>query len=320
MPLFKIADDKLVSLRAQNFQSEKDLQRLFEANLETIFGCRFVASEFQTGERHGGRIDTLALSEDGNPVLIEYKKEASSDLLNQSLFYLSWIQDHRGDFKVAAMKALGAGVDVDWSDIRVICIAPNYKKYDLHAVRMMGANIELWQYHRFEDGSLYLQESFRKDTGSVPSAESAGASLSDAGQKNPVMIEAGKKAALTRATGIYTIDEHERKANGAGVGELFTSLREQVIALSDAIEEVPKKFYVAFKVAKNFLCVEVRQGKLLMFLKLDPSTLDRFPENGRDVSAVGHYGTGDLELTVRNVGELDAAMPFVAKALDAVGE
>jgi hypothetical protein len=143
MPLFRITDGAVSPIPATNFPLERELQRLFEANLEAIFGCRLVATEFKTGERHGGRIDTLALSEDGNPVIIEYKKEASSDLLNQSLFYLSWIQDHRGDFEVAVMKAIGADVEVDWSDVRVICIAPSYKKYDLHAVGMMGANIEV---------------------------------------------------------------------------------------------------------------------------------------------------------------------------------
>lgn len=41
-------------------------------------------------------------------------------------------------------KALGTTAKVDWSDARVICIAPNYQKLDLHAVQVIGANIELW--------------------------------------------------------------------------------------------------------------------------------------------------------------------------------
>ena len=139
-----------------------------------MFGCRFVASEFPTGAQHAGRIDTLALSEDNNPVIIEYKKVESSDLINQSLFYLSWIQDHPGDFVIAAQKELGAKVVVDFSDVRVICLAPNYKKYDLHAVQVMGANLELWTYRLFKNGSLYLEEVFQKSvtTPGSPSGKS----------------------------------------------------------------------------------------------------------------------------------------------------
>jgi hypothetical protein len=158
MPLLEIAGQKLSVLTQSNFALEKNLQTLVERNLETVFNCRLVQSEFPTGVQHSGRIDTLALSEDDNPVIIEYKKVESSELVNQSLYYLAWLKDHKGDFERAVQKALGNSIEVDWSEVRVICIAPNYKKYDLYAVQMMGANIELWAYHLFENRFLYLEK------------------------------------------------------------------------------------------------------------------------------------------------------------------
>src|SRR5450759_5389975 len=134
MPLFGISDGNLSSIAQIDFSSEKALQTLIEANLEVVFNSRLVASEFPTGPQHGGRIDTLAISEDNSPIIIEYKKSASSELINQSLFYLSWINDHRGDFEMAVQKTVKKKVEVDWSHVRVICIAPNYKKFDLYAV------------------------------------------------------------------------------------------------------------------------------------------------------------------------------------------
>ena len=59
------------------------------------------ASEFSTGNFHSGRIDSLAISEDNNPVIIEYKKVAFSELIYQSLYYLHWITDHKGDYEIA---------------------------------------------------------------------------------------------------------------------------------------------------------------------------------------------------------------------------
>src|SRR5256712_13161243 len=112
MPIFQISNQELVPVEQTNFGSEKELQCLAEANLGPVFNCRFVASEFSTGAQHAGRIDTLALSEDNNPVIIEYKKVESSELINQSLFYLSWINDHRGDFHLAVQKSLGNDVNV----------------------------------------------------------------------------------------------------------------------------------------------------------------------------------------------------------------
>lgn len=98
MAIFEIDKGKAKRVRLSEFKLEKDLQRLVEENVETIFNCQFIATEFSTGNIHSGRIDTLAISEDNNPVIIEYKKVASSDLINQSLYYLHWIRDHKGDF------------------------------------------------------------------------------------------------------------------------------------------------------------------------------------------------------------------------------
>lgn len=242
MPLFRIAFGKLTPVSQANFAIEKKLQSLVEGNLSPLFSCRLVASEYSTGALHAGRIDTLALSEDGNPVIIEYKKAESSDLINQSLFYLAWLSDHRGDFELAVQKALGKDSEVDWSAIRVLCIAPNYKRYDLHAVQMMGANIELWTYRLFANDTVYFEEVYQRSVG-TPIAGGSGSATGSA-------LTPGKKAALTRATGSYTFDQHmEGKPQGVrdichggarfhgGIGSLHSSRAEEVLCgLQDRTE------------------------------------------------------------------------------------
>jgi RecB family endonuclease NucS len=86
---------------------ERDLQKLFESNLEALLGVRFIASEFTTGDRQRGRIDTLGLDQDGYPTIIEYKKSSKENVINQGLFYLDWLVDHKGDFTLAAQEACG---------------------------------------------------------------------------------------------------------------------------------------------------------------------------------------------------------------------
>jgi len=313
VPIFDISGDKLSAVEQKNFALEKDLQSLIEKNLETVFNCRFIASEFSTGAQHAGRIDSLALSEEDNPVIIEYKKIESSELINQSLFYLHWIQDHKGDFEIAVQKRLGSGVKVDWSDVRVICIAPNYKKYDLHAVQVMGANIELWKYRLFSNNSLYLEEVFH-----TAKAVSTSAVTTENRYKNPVMVEAGKKAALTRATTTYTFDE---RLNGKSdeIQELTAIIREFIIGLDESIEEVPKKFYVAYKISQNIACMEVKGKNVKLFLKLKPADIPEDTKNYRDVTSIGHYGTGDVEFTVSSESEFEPVKEFVAMAYNKVG-
>lgn len=315
MPIFDIEGNILSAVEQKNFSLEKDLQTLIEKNLETVFNCRFVASEFSTGAQHAGRIDSLALSEEDNPVIIEYKKVESSELINQSLFYLHWIQDHRGDFEIAVQKKLGSDVSVDWSDVRVICIAPNFKKYDLHAVEVMGANIELWKYRLFSNNSLYLEEVFHTTKASgVP--RSAG--TAENGFKNPVMVEAGKKAAHTRATATYTFDERLEGKNKE-IQELSVLIRDFILELDQSIEEVPKKFYVAYKVSQNIVCMEVKGKHIKLFLKLKPSNIPESTKNYRDVTSIGHYGTGDVEFTISTEQDFELVKEYIEMAYNKVG-
>jgi predicted transport protein len=310
MPIFQISSHKLVPVEQTNFLTEKQLQTLVEANLGPVFNCRFVASEFSTGSQHAGRIDTLALSEDCNPVIIEYKKVESSELINQSLFYLSWIYDHKGDFHIAVQKSLGNEVKVDWTDVRVICLAPNYKKYDLHAVQVMGANIELWRYRLFKNSCLFLEEVFQKTVSTfhdIPATD-----------KSPVMIAAGKKAALTRATGIYSFEQHI-SGKSETIKEMVFDLRDFIMNLDSAMEEVPKKFYVAYKISQNIVCIEVKKHKVILYLKLNPKDISDLPSIARDVSEIGHYGTGDLEITLTSAQDLEAAKEFINAAYQKVG-
>jgi len=310
MPLFHINNKQMVLAKPINFKLEKEIQTLIENNLQIVFNCKFVATEFSTGNEHAGRIDTLALSEDNNPVIIEYKKVESSELVNQSLYYLSWIKDHKGDFQIAVNKAIGKEVEVDWSDVRVICIAPGYKKYDLHAVQMMGANIELWQYRLYDTNSIYLEEVFRRSTAlSTTTAIEQG--------KNPIMVEAGKKAAQTRLTGSYNFEQH-LNCGDENIKNILLDLRDFILSIDESIEESPKKFYIAYKVSQNFVCVEVKKNKLTLFLKINPKEI-KLPNNGRDVSDIGHYGTGDFELNISNKEDFEESKEYIKRAFETIG-
>src|SRR5690606_30446383 len=105
--------------------------------------------------------------------------------------------------------------------------------------------------------------------------------------KNPVMVEAEKKAALTRQTGVYTVEQHMEKIEEAK-RNIPAMLQEYILSLDESVEEVPKKLYIAYKISQNFVCMEVTRNKVLLYLKLDPQELPVMPVNGRDVTNIGH--------------------------------
>ena len=272
-----------------DFAKERDLQHLIENNLEEVFGCQFIATEFKTGAVHGGRIDTLALSEDKNPVIIEYKKVQDSNLINQGLYYLDWIKDHKGDFEKAAREKLGTA-EVDWSHVRVICIAPDYDKFALHAVKQMGEGIELWQYHLHDKGILELSEVYRSNL--VPKTKKPNSGIPP---KENERVQHRLEPLLKTAT------PKTRK--------MYEELDEYILGLNEAIFAVPLKLYVAYKFAKNIACVEIQSQKLI--ITLNTNYRDGLPKFARDVSKIGHWGTGNLELQVKTQEELELALPII---------
>jgi predicted transport protein len=174
----------------------------------------------------------------------------------------------------------------------------------------MGANIELWQYRLFQINCLYLEEIFRKTLNTDPAADEIA--------KNPVMVAAGKKAAQTRKTGIYKFEQH-LDGKPEEIKNLALQVQEFVLGLDAAIQEAPKKFYVAYKLSQNIVCMEVKKKNVILYLKLEPKKLSSLPSIARDVTAIGHYGTGDLELVLESQTSFEASKPLIQQAYRKIG-
>lgn len=106
--LFRMIDGKTTELEGDASGLEKPLQTLIENNLESLLGIRFLATEYSTGKTHAGRIDSLGLDENHCPVILEYKRSVGENVINQGLFYLDWLMDHKGEFELLVMRKLGA--------------------------------------------------------------------------------------------------------------------------------------------------------------------------------------------------------------------
>jgi hypothetical protein len=232
------------------------VQTFFEKNLESLLGVRFLASEFVTSN---GRIDTLGLDENGSPVILEYKRASNENVVNQGLFYLDWLMDHRKDFQWLVLEKLGKedAEGVDWSAPRLICIAGDFNRYDDHAIKQMQRNIELIRYRRFGTDLLML------DLLTATSVKGA-----------PVASGSPGESAGISSGGYKTISVVMEELDSAMV-DRFEALRAALMALGDDVQETTLKFYVAFKRIKNFACVEFRPtaAKMLVYVKVDPASV-----------------------------------------------
>ena len=102
--LFRISNNSVSQVEGQSMAVERSLQTLLENHLESFLGVRLIKSEHTTGKSHGGRIDTLGIDENDSPVIIEYKRSLNENFINQGLYYLDWLLDHKGEFTLLVQK------------------------------------------------------------------------------------------------------------------------------------------------------------------------------------------------------------------------
>jgi predicted transport protein len=312
--LFQFGEDGVAELPGTAVQVEKSLQVMFEANLEALLAVRFLASEHTTGPVHGGRIDTLGLDEDNSPVIIEYKRSVNENVINQGLFYLDWLLDHRKEFQWLVMERLGqdAANSVDWSAPRLLCIAGDFTRYDEHAVKQIARNIELIRYRRFGDTLLMMELVHAPKTSKISNGKTAsGANTTvpadqtgDAGQESDPYLNQRMSYRLAQSS--------------ADLRDIHDAVLQFLTALGEDVQIKELKYYTAFKRIKNFVCMEIYpQAKVVtLFLKLDPDTVALEEGFTRDVRNVGHFGTGDLQVTLKTMADFEKAQALLMRAYE----
>ena len=301
--LFRTNGEFVTQLEGQSVALEKSLQTLVEKHLEVFLGIRFLATEYLTGKTHGGRIDTLGIDENGCPCIIEYKRSSNENVINQGLFYLDWLLDHKGEFELIVLKKYGqdAADSIEWTSPRLLCIAGDFTKYDEHAVQQINRNIELLRYLRF-GGELLLLELVN--------------AVQATGEDGDLPVVVGGKPKLKQKD--KTVSEQLAQASPELL-DLYEALKATCMGFGDDVQTKILKLYIAFKRIKNFVSVEFRASAnlLIVYLKVDPDTVELKEGFSRDVRNIGHWGTGDLEITIRNREDLEKTLPLLEKSYQA---
>ena len=117
------------------------------------------------------------------------------------------------------------------------------------------------------------------------------------------------------APGRYSIEDHPNLLTG-GTHQVFEALRREVLALDPVVTEEFLKLYVAYKAETNFLDVVPQSKRLRLSLNMPfPEIID---PKGRckDVSGLGRWGNGDVEVGLASLDELPYVMGLVRQSLE----
>lgn len=290
--LFRTTNGEVKEIKGESAALEKSLQNQIERNLFEFLGVRFLASEYFTGKTHGGRIDSLGIDENNCPVVIEYKKAITENVINQGLFYLSWLQDHKAEFELLVLRTLGQEVsnEISWDSPRLICIAGGFTKYDEHAVNLMNVNIDLISYKRFGEDLLIFEQVH------VSTAE------------NAVIFDTPRKR--------KTVSQKLNDANQE-LKDVFETLKDMMLDFGDDVQMNETKVYFGFRRLFNFAHVKVKPqaNKILAYVRVNPDDIPIEEGFTKDMRSRYEGGSGfsstPLEITITTIKDLEKARPLI---------
>lgn len=291
--LFNITGGRAKEVQSVAFKLERELQRLFENNLEALLGVKFVASEFPTN--NGGRMDTLGIDENGFPVIIEYKLDKNWTVINQGMFYMAWLRSHNAEFWKIVLEKLGRDIadSIDSSSIRLICIASDFTREDLGAYELMPDNIDLVRYRRFGDSHLLLER----------------ITVSDSEEPDSGLQTNGKTSWDKPFT-------QWLENASPDIRDVYESLRQAILSQGEDVSEKQTKLYTAFKRIKNFATVTyANKTELNLYLHIDPKQVE-LRDGLRDVSTIGHWGTGDLEVRIKTQEDVKQSLSLIQRSYE----
>jgi predicted transport protein len=300
MKIFVNKSGKLVSHKEKPFKLEREIQKLFESNLQDIMGLDVVKSEFTIKNK---RIDTLAFDSKTRAfTIIEYKRDKNISVVDQGFTYLSLLLENKADFIIEYNENNTKPLkreDVDWSQTRVAFVSQSFTDNQVLATNFKDIAIELWEVKQYDDNLITIHN--------IKKTQSA-ESIKPISQQNQVF----KK--VTDEIKVYSEEDNLAIASEEIV-ELYERFKSAILNLSDGIEVKPQKLYIAFKKDKNIVDLQIQKNSIKIFINKKKGTLDDPKKLMRDVSEIGHWGNGDYQVQVSNDENLEYIMSLIKQAL-----
>jgi len=172
-------------------------------------------------------------------------------------------------------------------------------------VRLIQRNIELIRYIKFSD-ELLLFELVNSNNSPLITSEKNGTSI-DKTKVSPGSTRKQKTA------------EQNLEESSQELKSLFEMLQDYCLALGQDVSYKIGLDQFIFKRFKNFVCAEVhpRDNELVLYLKINPEMVNIEAGFTRDMRNINHWGTGNLEVRIRDEDQLEKAKLLIQDSYEA---
>ena len=114
----------------------------------------------------------------------------------------------------------------------------------------------------------------------------------------------------------YSIADHLHVAEGGTMQVLFEQLRKEILALDPCVSEEILKLYIAYKAETNFVDIVPQKSRLRISLNMHFHELSDPRGIARDVTNLGRWGNGDVEIGLDRSDDIPYVMGLVRQAFE----
>jgi len=302
MQLFSHKGNELSSLKEKPFKLEKEMQKLFEANLEILTGLRLVKSEFAI---KGQRFDTLAYDVDSKSfVIIEFKRERNFSVVDQGVSYLNLMLENKAEFIVEYNESQQQNLkrsDVDWSQSKVIFVSPSFTDFQKQASNFKDLPIELWEIKQYQDDIIVVNPV--KKSKAAPTIKTIQSSTNSELEK------------VTKEVKVYTEDDH-LQGKSDWVKELYEAYKIAILHLADDIAVMSKKLYISFEKEKRIILdVVIQSQELKLYINTQNGNFSDLRNLGVMMADKTKWGRGYYQIAVRSTADLEYIMSLIKQTI-----
>ncbi|MCA9420955.1 MAG: DUF262 domain-containing protein [Nitrospirales bacterium] len=116
-------------------------------------------------------------------------------------------------------------------------------------------------------------------------------------------------------TTTYSIEDHPHLLS-TNMRPLYEAFRKEVLALDPCVTEEFLKLYVAYKAETNFVDIVPQAKRLRLSLNMEFSEISDPRGLCKDVTNLGRWGNGDIEVTLDNLEDLPYVMGLVRQSFE----
>jgi predicted transport protein len=113
----------------------------------------------------------------------------------------------------------------------------------------------------------------------------------------------------------YSLADHPHLATGK-MAEVYQAFRKAVLEIDPCVTEEIKKLYIAFKAETNFVDVVPQAKRLRLSLNMPFAEIDDPRGLCKDVTNLGRWGNGDIEVGLDNVEDIPHIMALVTQVFE----